>query len=54
MAGLGKGRLLIDKACLLTDQRWARAAVELSLEIFVCFVSRPVAAGKIRRGLQKR
>lgn len=31
-AGLGKSRFLVDKECLLTDQRWAEADVELHLE----------------------
>lgn len=37
--------MLIDKGCLLTDQRWARADVELSLKILGWLESRPVATG---------
>lgn len=52
-AGLGKGRLLTDKACLLTDQRWARAAVELSLEILCALCPGLLLQEKYTEGYRK-
>lgn len=45
--------MLTDKACLLTDQRWARAAVELSLEILCALCPGLLLQEKYTEGYRK-